>query len=67
LVLLLREYGISEYLAVIVIHDGEFLATIVGPADDEGLVDHLFIVEVGREQLRNDEVDYIVIADGEYL
>jgi hypothetical protein len=67
LVLLLRENGISEYLAVIVIHDWGFFGPIVGLADDEGLVDDFFIVKVGREQVGNDKVDYVVIADGEYF
>ncbi len=52
-----------EQLAVVHIDDGHFLPFVVALVADEGLVADLLAAEVGRNQLRCQIVDYVIIVD----
>lgn len=59
--------GIAEDLAVIAVEQRQLLAAIAGATDHEGLVQHASGAEVVGQQLRDDEIDDVVIIDGEDL
>jgi hypothetical protein len=54
---------IAEDAAVVAVEDGRFLPALASPADDKGLVLYLLGGEVVREELGDDEVDNVVVAD----
>jgi hypothetical protein len=59
--------GVAEDPAVVAVEQGQFFASVAGATDDEGLVVHPPGAEVVGEELGDDEIDDVVIADGEDL